>query len=151
MYGLYLPGYQDVIDMPVCRIDRIQDVDQGAGATGTHRGRQVAKPARRSHTFSSHCVLSHLFCLLFRKKIPTPFSLWCRYHLWIRSFVGCCVFVNCECLYEFCCTDCQSTLFFSRVPEIRASLASNYAGICVVRTSINILPSMFLLAILRQR
>lgn len=77
MYSLYLPGYQDVIGIPVCRIDRIQDVDLGAEATGTHRGRRVAKPARLSHNFLSHCVLSHLFgiwfrYIMFKKKYSNP-------------------------------------------------------------------------------
>lgn len=92
MYSLYLPGYQDVIDIPVCRIDRIQDVDQGAEATGTHRGRRVAKPSRRSHTFSSHCVLSHLFCLLFRKKYLH------RFHSGVGIIYGLGVLLDVVCL-----------------------------------------------------
>lgn len=150
MYGLYLPGYQDVIDIPVCRIDRIQDVDQGAGATGTHRGRRVAKPSRRSHTFSSHCVLSHLFGIWFRKRYLHRFEsgVGIIYGLGVLLDFVCLLIVNVWMGFVVLIVRAPC---FSRVPEIRASLASNYAGICVVRTSINILPSMFLLAILRQR
>lgn len=101
--------------MPVCRIDRIQDVDRGAIATGIHRGRRVAKPARRSHTFSSHFVLSHVFCIWFRKKYLHRFESGAGIIYGLGVLVVFCVFVNCECLYEFCCTDCQSTLFFKGV------------------------------------
>lgn len=96
MYSLYLPGYQDVIGIPVCRIDRIQDVDQGAEATGTHRGRRVAKPARLSHNFSSHFVLSHLFGIWFRKKYLHRFEpgVGIIYELGVLLDVVCLLIVN---------------------------------------------------------
>lgn len=135
--------------MPVCRIDRIQDVDLGAGATGTHRGRRVAKPARRSHTFSSHFVLSHLFGIWFRKKYLHRFE----------SGVG--IIYGLGVLLDFVCLLIVNVWMSFVVLIVRApcfqgclksdSLVSNYSGVCAVRTSINILPSIFLLAILRQR
>lgn len=102
-------------------------------------------------TISRHTLFSHT-CLVFGLEEKYLH----RFHSGVGIIYGLGVLLDVVCLLIV--NVCMSFVVlivrapcFSRVSEIRDSLASNYAGVCAVRTSINILPSMFLLAILRQR